>query len=103
MPKGNTNAIRVGNLHFATARLPSHIHQSKSTVQGLVSFFTGYPPGKGADRHLVRPADGFLSSPACSRLVTQGGHSLGCCSWHHACLERYRGWTDGATCSWSGA
>src|SRR5690625_4502720 len=68
MSKGNTNAIRIANLHLATARLPSHIHQSKSTVQGLVSFFTGYPPGKGSYLNIVLPTEDFLSFPTCSPL-----------------------------------
>src|SRR5690625_1436229 len=99
MPKGNTNAIRVGNLHFATARLPSHIHQSKSTDQGLVSFFTGYPPGKGPYLHIVLPAADVLSFPTCSPLGSQGIHSLGCCFFHNFLLARYQRCNNAETCT----
>src|SRR5690625_223205 len=102
MPKGNTNAIRIANLHLATARLPSHIHQSKSTVQGLVSFFTGYPPGKGSYLHIVLPTEDFLSFPTCSPLVNQGIHFFGFCFFHSFLLESYKGFNNAETCSWSG-
>src|SRR5690625_1058646 len=82
MPKGNTNAIRIGNLHLATARLPSHIHQSKSTVQGVVSFFTGYPPPKGAYLNIVLPTEDLLSLPTCSPLDNQGIHFFCFCFFH---------------------
>src|SRR5690625_6375509 len=102
MPKGNTNAIRIGNLHLATARLPSHIHQSKSTVQGLVSFFTGYPPGKGSYLNIVLPTEDFLSFSTFLPLVNQGIHFFGFCFFHSFLLESYKGFNNTETCSWSG-
>src|SRR5690625_7618079 len=89
MSKGNTNAIRIANLHLATARLPSHIHQSKSTVQGLVSFFTGDPPGKGSYLNIVLPTEDFLSFPTCSPLVNQGIHFFGFCFFLDLLLSVY--------------
>src|SRR5690625_3751323 len=102
MPKGYTNAIRIGNLHLATARLPSHIHQSKSTVQGLVSFFTGYPPPKGSYLNIVLPTEYFLSFSTFLPLVNQGIHFFGFCFFHSFLLESYKGFNNAETCSWSG-
>src|SRR5690625_2381850 len=102
MPKGNTNTIRIGNLHLATARLPSHIHQSKSTVQGLVSFFTGYPPPKGSYLNIVLPTEYFLSFSTFLPLVNQGIHFFGFCFFHSFLLESYKGFNNAETCSWSG-
>src|SRR5690625_165394 len=102
MPKGNTNAIRIGNLHLATARLPSHIHQSKSTVQGLVSFFTGYPPGKGSYLNIVLPTEDFLSFSTFLPLVNQGIHFFCFCFFPSFLLESYKGFNNAETCSWSG-
>src|SRR5690625_7485614 len=102
MPKGNTNTIRIANLHLATARLPSHIHQSKSTVQGLVSFFTGYPPPKGSYLNIVLPTEYFLSFSTFLPLVNQGIHFFGFCFFHSFLLESYKGFNNAETCSWSG-
>src|SRR5690625_7974935 len=54
------------------------------------------------NRHILFPAEHFLSFTTFFPLINQGIHFFGFCHYHSFLLENYKGFNNAQTCSWSG-